>query len=62
MPDTVESRPEIQEYDLAEAAIEGDLAIAERLLAGLLLHSWLARQQECPEALRGLGQQEQHGL
>ena len=62
MSDIVEARPEIQEYDLAEAAAESDLAVAERLLAGLLLRSWLARQPECPQALRGLGGQEQHGL
>lgn len=62
MPDIVETRPEIEEYDLPDAAAESDLAAAERLLAGLLVHWWLAGQQECPEALRGLRSQEEQEL
>jgi len=62
MPDIVETQPEIEECDLPEAATESDLTAAERLLAGLLVHSWLARHQECPESPRGLRRQEQQGL
>ena len=62
MPDIVETQPEIEECDLPEAATESELAVAERLLAGLLVHSWLARQQDCPDAQHGLEPQEQHEL
>ena len=62
MPNIVESLPEIEECDLPEAAVESELAVAERLLAGLLVHSWLARHQDCPDAQHGLGPKEHHAL
>jgi len=54
MPDIVETQPEIEECDLPEAATESELAVAERLLAALLVRSWLREQPNCPEALRGV--------
>ena len=60
MPDIVETQPDVEEYDLPEAIAESDLAVAERLLAGLLVCSWLAGRQDCPGAQHGLGPQEQH--
>ena len=62
MPDIVETQPEIEECDLPEAAAESDLTVAERLLAGLLVQSWLARHQDCPDAQHGLAPQEHHEL
>lgn len=60
MPDIVETQPDVEEYDLPEAIAESDLAVAERLLAGLLVCSWMVRRQDCPEAQHGLGPQEHH--
>jgi len=60
MPDIVQTQPEIEECDLPEAATESELAVAERLLAGLLVRSWMARRQDCPDAQHGLGPQEHH--
>lgn len=62
MPDIVKTQPEIEECELPAAVAESDLTVAEHLLANLLVGAWLARQQECPEALRGLMPQEQHEL
>jgi hypothetical protein len=44
MSRVVESQTAVEEYDLAEAAPDGDLAVAERLLAGILVRSWLAQR------------------
>jgi len=62
MPDIVQTQPEVEECDLPEAVAESDLAVAERLLAGLLVHSWLARHQDCPDAQHGLGPQGKRDL
>ena len=62
MPNIVESQPEIEECDLPEAAVESELEVAERLLAGLLVSSWMARHQDCPDAQYGLGPKEHHAL
>ena len=53
MSDIIETQPEIEECDLPEAATENDLALAERLLAALLVNAWLGSRQ----AAAGLGQQ-----
>ena len=53
MPNIVESQPEIEECDLPDAAVESELAVAERLLAGLLVRSWMARQKDGLASLRG---------
>jgi hypothetical protein len=58
MSNVVESQTEVEEYDLAEAAPDGDLAVAERLLAGLLVRSWMARRQACSGAGEEVGQVE----
>jgi hypothetical protein len=58
MSDIVSGQPEVEEYDLPDAAAESDLSVGERLLAGLLVRAWLAKQSECPEGLRGLGAQD----
>jgi len=55
MSDIIETQPEVEECDLPEAAAEGDLALAEHLLAVLLVNAWLGSQR----AGAGLGQQ--HG-
>jgi len=62
MPNIVESQPDVEEYDLPEAVADSELEVAERLLAGLLVHSWLARHQDCPDAQHGLGPKEHHAL
>lgn len=38
--DVVETEPAIDEEELEECAPEADLALAERLLAALLIRSW----------------------
>ena len=55
MADIVETRPEVEEYDLPEAAAESDMAVAEHRLAGLLVRSWLGTQQDLPTAVRRRG-------
>lgn len=62
MPNVVESQPEIEECDFPDAAVESELEVAEHLLAGLLVRSWLARHQDCPDAQHGLGPKEHHAL
>ena len=60
MPNIVESQPEVEEYELSEAVADSDLDVAERLLAGLLVRSWMGQRQHCQEAEDGLGPQEHH--
>jgi len=62
MPNVVETRPAIEEYDLPDAAAESELAVAEHLLAGLLIRSWMARRQHRQETQRELGSQDGYDL
>jgi len=57
MSDIVGSQPEIEEHDLPEAVSESDLSVGERLLAGLLVRAWPARQPERAGGLHGPGAQ-----
>ena len=38
---------EVEECETAESVVERDLAVADRLLANLLLRFWRARQSPC---------------
>jgi len=58
MVEILHPEPEVEVYDLPEAAAPSDLAVAERLLAGILVRSWLAAQPDCPEPLRALARDE----
>ena len=60
MPNIVESQPEVEEYELSEAVADSDLDVAERLLAGLLVRSWMAQRQNGQETRHRLGPQEHH--
>ena len=62
MPDIVQAQPEIEECDLPEAAADGDVAVAEHLLADLLVRTWMTRHQDRPDAQHGLGPRERHDL
>jgi len=58
MSDIIKTQPEVEECELPEAAEENDLALAEGLLANMLVNAWLVAQR----AGAGPGQQEQHDL
>ena len=60
MPNIVETQPDVEEYELPEAIADSELAVAERLLAGLLVRSWMAQRQNGQETRLRLGPQEHH--
>ena len=53
MADSVQARPDVEEYDLADEAAESDVAVAEHLLAELLTRCWLEAKQDRQETPRG---------